>query len=436
MTRKRILVDLSATLLHYGHIRLVQKAAEFGTVIVGLTTDDEVIRKKGYHPELPYKARKEILESIKYIDQVVPVPWLIDEAVLDQYDIDLVVHGADNSNSIPESKIQIFPRTEGISSTDIRQNAQRSITEINNQKLMLTPGPAALVYESLQYLKPVFDRGDDEYMNMAKDVISWLQVVSGQDQIVITQGSADYALELAANSFVSGKVLLIITGDDSKKLEQMLPSGCAVTLCHYDNIQTIEGEFDWLMCAYTDHSIAFTVDLVAVKAKADECSARLYLDATFSIGLEGNHQLADVMAFPSSTGLFGLTGGAFIAYKEGLSQLPREDVYCNLNACREQMMTEPCHAIASLYGIINQHDMLKKRVEQSKQCVMSTWSDLVRLEGQPLLCTYIHGKVIPQDDNIVCYRSRANIEGSIVYHLGEIHGDSVKIGDRILVEPC
>jgi galactokinase len=37
----------------------------------------------------------------------------------------------------------------------------------------------------------------------------------------------------------------------------------------------------------------------------------LYVDATGSIGLEDNHQLADVMAFSSCKGLFGLTGAGF-----------------------------------------------------------------------------------------------------------------------------
>ena len=37
---------MSATLIHHGHIRLLKKASEYGSVIVGLTTDDEIISKK------------------------------------------------------------------------------------------------------------------------------------------------------------------------------------------------------------------------------------------------------------------------------------------------------------------------------------------------------------------------------------------------------
>jgi len=89
--RKRIMVDMSATLIHHGHIRLLKKASEFGKVVVGLTTDDEIISKKGYQPELDFEHRKEILESIKYVDEVVPAPWLLDESILKKYNIDFLV---------------------------------------------------------------------------------------------------------------------------------------------------------------------------------------------------------------------------------------------------------------------------------------------------------------------------------------------------------
>jgi len=163
---KRIMVDMSATLIHHGHIRLLKKASEYGKVIVGLTTDEEIISKKGYKSELAFEHRKEILESIKYVDKVVGTPWQITEETLDEFNIDFLVHGDDNSNDINQDRLLILPRTQGVSSTEIRDNAQRSITQKNNHKLMLTPGPAVVLYENLQYLKPMFGRGDDEYASM------------------------------------------------------------------------------------------------------------------------------------------------------------------------------------------------------------------------------------------------------------------------------
>ena len=168
MKHKRIMVDMSATLIHHGHVRLLKKASEYGSVIVGLTTDDEVNTQKGFSPELAFEYRKEILESIKYVSEVVATPWLIDEDTLNQHSIDLLVHGNDNSNLIDESRLQIFTRTQGVSSNEIRDNSLRVVTEIHNQKLMLTPGPAAVLHDNLKYIKPLFGRGDDEYDAIAE----------------------------------------------------------------------------------------------------------------------------------------------------------------------------------------------------------------------------------------------------------------------------
>lgn len=128
---QRIMVDLSATLLHHGHIRLLQRAAELGHVVVALTTDADVKNTKGYTPELNFEERKEILSALRYVDEVVPSPWLIDEAFMDAHKCDLLVHGSDNSNHIRPERLVIFPRTEGISSSAIRERVLDALISLN-----------------------------------------------------------------------------------------------------------------------------------------------------------------------------------------------------------------------------------------------------------------------------------------------------------------
>ena len=129
-SKKRIMVDMSATLLHHGHVRLLRKAKELGTVIVALTTDEEIIKAKGYRPELNFEERKEILKSIQFVDEVVPCAWKLDESFLDQHNIDLLVHGSDNMNDIRDERLLILPRTEGISTTMMRAKVLQSISEL------------------------------------------------------------------------------------------------------------------------------------------------------------------------------------------------------------------------------------------------------------------------------------------------------------------
>ena len=129
--RKRIMVDMSATLIHHGHIRLLHKAAQLGDVVIALTTDEEVKRTKGYVPELNFEERKEILLALRDVKEVVPSPWLITEEYLDEHHCDMLVHGADNSNHIPPERLVVFPRTEGISSSMLRDRVLDCLIEMN-----------------------------------------------------------------------------------------------------------------------------------------------------------------------------------------------------------------------------------------------------------------------------------------------------------------
>ena len=127
---KRIMVDMSATLFHHGHIRLLRAAKEHGYVIVALTTDDEIRSKKGYEPELDFASRREVIEAIRFVDEVVPSPWLIEESFLDQYRIDLLVHGSDNSNPISHDRLLVLPRTSGVSSSMLRGRVLKAVSDV------------------------------------------------------------------------------------------------------------------------------------------------------------------------------------------------------------------------------------------------------------------------------------------------------------------
>ena len=128
---KIILVDMSATLIHHGHIRLLKKAYNLGEVIIALTTDEEILKYKGYIPELNFKERKEILESIKYVKRVIPSPWKLDLEFFKNTGADILIHGDDNKNDIPERYLKIYKRTQGISSSIIRERVMKAIIQKN-----------------------------------------------------------------------------------------------------------------------------------------------------------------------------------------------------------------------------------------------------------------------------------------------------------------
>ena len=73
-----------------------------------------------------YSQRKEIMESIKYVDQVIPSKWIITNQFLEKHKIDFLVHGSDNNNYVDKEKLIIFRRTKGVSAFDIRNIIKQS----------------------------------------------------------------------------------------------------------------------------------------------------------------------------------------------------------------------------------------------------------------------------------------------------------------------
>ena len=123
--KKKIMVDMSSTLIHHGHIRLIKKAKKYGDLIIGLTTDKQIKKFKGYYPELSFKFRKEILSEIKGVKKVVPSNWLITQKFLDKYKIDILISGGDYKKRKFKTKTINFNRTKFISSSILRKKASK-----------------------------------------------------------------------------------------------------------------------------------------------------------------------------------------------------------------------------------------------------------------------------------------------------------------------
>ena len=118
---KKILVDMTCSLIHHGHVRILKKAYNYGKVIVALTKDEEVLKYKKFRSPLNFNQRKEILESIRYVSKVIPSNYHISQKFLVKNKIDYLVHGSDNKNNIDRKYLKIFKRTKKISSSKLRK---------------------------------------------------------------------------------------------------------------------------------------------------------------------------------------------------------------------------------------------------------------------------------------------------------------------------
>ena len=118
---KKVLVDMTCSIIHHGHIRILKRASKYGKVIVGLTKDKEILKYKKFKCPLKFKERKEILESLKYVSKVIPANFFITDKFLIKNKIDYLIHGSDNKNKVNKKYLKIFKRTKLISSTYLRK---------------------------------------------------------------------------------------------------------------------------------------------------------------------------------------------------------------------------------------------------------------------------------------------------------------------------
>ena len=146
------------------------------------------------------------------------------------------------------------------------------------------------------------------------------------------------------------------------------------------------------------------------------------LDATASIGLEDEHELADLIAYSSCKGLFGLTGASFIAYNKN-PQNEIKSFYMSIYNHINKKMTGPYHTIQSLHKILQKYDQFKYAVKINKEKFLKDFKDLIIFPkiNQPLLCTYSKKKLFSKDKKIIFYKTRSKLKGSVLCHLGEVH---------------
>jgi phosphoenolpyruvate phosphomutase / 2-hydroxyethylphosphonate cytidylyltransferase len=91
---KIVYVAMSADIIHQGHLNVLNKAREFGDIIVGLHTDD-VIRDYWRNPIMKFEERKEVVNNIKGVISVVPQDSLDQVENLIELKPDYVLHGDD-----------------------------------------------------------------------------------------------------------------------------------------------------------------------------------------------------------------------------------------------------------------------------------------------------------------------------------------------------
>ena len=130
---RRVITYGTFDLLHYGHINLLRRAKGCGDyLVVALSTDEFNHMEKSKKCYFPYEQRKLLLESMRYVDLVIPEEsWDQKTEDVRKYEIHTFVMGDDWTGKFDFLKVHgcevvYLPRTPEISTTQIKHSFSNS----------------------------------------------------------------------------------------------------------------------------------------------------------------------------------------------------------------------------------------------------------------------------------------------------------------------
>ncbi len=140
MKNKKVYVSLIADLLHAGHINILKEAALYGEVTVGLLTS-VAINELNDTAYLKYKQRKEVIESLSMVSNVIPQENASYKENLIKLKPNYVVHGDDWVECPKQSKYrqEVIDLMEqwGGELVEIKYSSDISDQNIKNQLMKL-----------------------------------------------------------------------------------------------------------------------------------------------------------------------------------------------------------------------------------------------------------------------------------------------------------
>lgn len=138
---KRVITYGTFDLLHYGHINLLRRAKALGDYLIVVISSDEFNwnqkQKKCY---FTYEQRKALVESIRYVDLVIPEEsWDQKRRDMHEYHVDTFVMGDDwkgKFDFLKEEGVEVvyLPRTPEISTSQIKKDLHVPGVEAGDSK--------------------------------------------------------------------------------------------------------------------------------------------------------------------------------------------------------------------------------------------------------------------------------------------------------------
>lgn len=178
--------------LHQGHINLLKRAKALGDyLIVGVTTENFDINRGKINVEQSLMERIEAVKSLGIADEVFPEEYMgqkIDD--IKRYGVDIFTVGSDwegHFDYLNEyCKVVYLPRTEGISSTQIRKSIEYKLGAIGTDITINKFKENAKYVNGLVFNSTYFDETPFfDFSNIDKVVSSYDELLKENDIIYV-----------------------------------------------------------------------------------------------------------------------------------------------------------------------------------------------------------------------------------------------------------
>ena len=129
---KKVITYGTFDLLHPGHVNILRRAKDLGDYLIVAVSSDEFNALKGKKSYYSFEERRHILDAIKYVDEVIPEHnWEQKVQDVQKHAVDVFVMGDDWKGEFDflseYCDVVYLPRTEGISTTKIKQDLNKTL---------------------------------------------------------------------------------------------------------------------------------------------------------------------------------------------------------------------------------------------------------------------------------------------------------------------
>lgn len=120
---KKVLAHGTFDIVHYGHVRYLERAKKYGDYLIVYVTSDRLAKEKGKNPYFNEEIRMKMISSFKVVDEVILRDSEITPQMLEDLQIDVMVTTTHYFDYLKDlCKIIHIERTKGISSTTIKEH--------------------------------------------------------------------------------------------------------------------------------------------------------------------------------------------------------------------------------------------------------------------------------------------------------------------------